>query len=85
MSGFIACRADRQHGFNDNTHLVAVGDHQIVGAGSVVTKNIPPNIVAAGAPCRVIRPITEADAPASDRSRIGSGPDGDVRSFASAP
>ena len=32
-----------------------------IGAGSVVTHDIPAGVVAAGAPCRVIRPITEAD------------------------
>ncbi|MGA0597532.1 sugar O-acetyltransferase, partial [Enterovirga sp. CN4-39] len=31
------------------------------GAGSVVTKDVPPNVIAAGVPCRVIRSITEAD------------------------
>ena len=33
----------------------------IIGAGSVVTKNIPPNSLAVGNPCRVIREITEKD------------------------
>ena len=32
-----------------------------MGAGSVVTKDIPANVIAAGNPCRVIRPITEED------------------------
>lgn len=40
---------------------VTIGDDSIVGAGSVVTKDVPPNVIAAGVPCRVIRPITEAD------------------------
>jgi maltose O-acetyltransferase len=39
----------------------SVGDNTIIGAGSVVTKDIPANVVAAGNPCRVIRPITEED------------------------
>ena len=40
---------------------VTIGDHAVIGAGSVVTKDIPANVVAAGNPCRVIRPITEED------------------------
>ena len=34
---------------------VEIGDGTTIGAGSVVTKNIPKNCVAAGSPCRVIR------------------------------
>lgn len=40
---------------------VTVGDNCVIGAGSVVTRDIPPNSFAAGVPCRVIREITEAD------------------------
>lgn len=40
---------------------VNVGDNVVIGAGSVVTKNIPSNVIAAGNPCRVIREITEED------------------------
>ena len=40
---------------------VHIGDGSVIGAGSVVTKDIPSNCVAAGNPCRVIRPITEED------------------------
>lgn len=40
---------------------VHIGENSIIGSGSVVTKNIPSNVIAAGNPCRVIRPITEAD------------------------
>ena len=40
---------------------VTIGDHAIIGAGSIVTKDIPENVIAAGNPCRVIREITEAD------------------------
>lgn len=41
---------------------VTIGDNSVIGAGSVVTKDIPSGVLAAGNPCRVIRPITEADA-----------------------
>lgn len=37
---------------------VTIGDNSVIGAGSVVTKNIPPNSVAVGNPCRVIRTVT---------------------------
>jgi len=40
---------------------VTIGDDSIIGAGSVVTKDIPAGVVAAGVPCRVIRKITEQD------------------------
>jgi hypothetical protein len=36
---------------------VAIGDHSIIGAGSVVTRDIPAGVIAAGAPCKVIRPL----------------------------
>ena len=40
---------------------VTIGDNVVIGAGSVVTKDIPSNCVAAGNPCRVIREITDED------------------------
>ena len=40
---------------------VTIGDDCVIGAGSVVTRDIPPHTFAAGNPCRVIREITEAD------------------------
>ena len=40
---------------------VTIGDNTIIGSGSVITKDIPANVVAAGVPCKVIREITEAD------------------------
>ena len=36
---------------------VTIGDNTVVGAGSVVTRNLPANVVAAGNPCRIIRPL----------------------------
>lgn len=38
-----------------------IGDGSVIGAGSVVKGVIPPGVVAAGVPCRVLRPITEAE------------------------
>lgn len=40
---------------------VTIGDGTIIGANSVVNKDIPAGVVAAGVPCKVIRKITEAD------------------------
>lgn len=40
---------------------VEIGDNCVIGAGSVVTKNIPANSVAVGNPCKVIREIGEHD------------------------
>ena len=40
---------------------VAIGKNSVIGAGSVVTKDIPENVVAVGNPCRVLRPINERD------------------------
>lgn len=40
---------------------VHIGDGTVIGAGSVVTKDIPANVVAVGNPCRVLRPIGARD------------------------
>lgn len=40
---------------------VSIGDNSVIGAGSVVTKDIPDNVVAVGNPCRVVRQISERD------------------------
>lgn len=40
---------------------VTIGDNVVIGAGSVVTKDVPDNVIAAGNPCRIIRTITEED------------------------
>lgn len=40
---------------------VTIGDNTVVGAGSVVTKDLPANVVAVGNPCRVLREISDRD------------------------
>ena len=40
---------------------VTIGKNSIIAAGSVVTKDIPSNVIAGGVPCKVIREITEKD------------------------
>jgi len=40
---------------------VRIGSKAVIGAGSIVTRNIPDEVFAAGNPCRVIRPISAAD------------------------
>ncbi len=40
---------------------VTIGDNTVVGAGSVVTKDLPANVVAVGNPCHVLREINEHD------------------------
>lgn len=40
---------------------VTIGSDVVIGSGSVVTRDIPSHVVAAGNPCRVIRPITQED------------------------
>lgn len=40
---------------------VTIGKNSVIGAGSIVTKDIPANVVAFGNPCRVVRPIGERD------------------------
>lgn len=40
---------------------INIGSNVVIGSGSVVTKNIPSNVVAAGNPCQVIRAITGDD------------------------
>ncbi|HDU8575748.1 sugar O-acetyltransferase [Vibrio antiquarius] len=50
----------------DDTYIyignsVKIGENSVIGAGSVVTKDIPSNVVAVGNPCRVLREIGEHD------------------------
>lgn len=39
---------------------VIIGENALVGAGSVVTKDVPPNTIVAGNPARILRKVTEA-------------------------
>lgn len=40
---------------------ITIGDNVVVGAGSVVTKDLPSNVVAVGNPCRILREIGDYD------------------------
>ena len=40
---------------------ITIGDNSVIGAGSVVTKDIPANVIAVGNPCKVLREIGEHD------------------------
>jgi len=40
---------------------VTIGDNTVIGAGSIVTKDIPANVVAVGNPCKVLREINDKD------------------------
>jgi len=40
---------------------VHIGNNVVIGAGSVVTRDIPDNVIACGNPCRVLRSVTEED------------------------
>lgn len=40
---------------------VSIGDNSIIGGGSVVTKDIPANVIAVGNPCKVLRALTEEE------------------------
>ena len=40
---------------------VTIGENSVIGAGAVVTKDIPENVVAFGSPCKVYREINEHD------------------------
>lgn len=45
---------------------VTIGDRSVIGAGSVITKDIPADVFAAGNPCKVIRPLTQKEPPANE-------------------
>jgi len=40
---------------------ITIGDNTVIASGSVVTKDIPANVIAMGNPCKVYREITEED------------------------
>lgn len=40
---------------------ITIGDHVVVGAGSVVTKDLPSGVVAVGNPCRILREVSDRD------------------------
>ena len=40
---------------------VTIGDNTVIGAGSVVTKDVPANCLAVGNPCRVLRELNDHD------------------------
>ena len=40
---------------------ITIGENSVIGSGSVVTKDIPANVIAVGNPCKVLRAITEED------------------------
>ncbi len=40
---------------------VTIGDNCVIGSGSIVTKDIPSNVIAAGNPCRVIKEVSEEE------------------------
>lgn len=40
---------------------ITIGDNAVIGSGSIVTKNIPNNVIAVGNPCKVLREINEND------------------------
>lgn len=46
---------------------VTIGDHAVIGAASVVTKDVPARMIAAGSPARVLRSIDEAEQPSAKR------------------
>ena len=48
---------------------VTIGDNSVIGAGSLVNKNIPANVVAVGNPCKVIREINENDKKFYDKNK----------------
>ena len=40
---------------------ITIGKNSVIGAGSIVTKDIPANVIAVGNPCKVLRPISDKD------------------------
>ena len=53
---------------------VRIGSRAVIGAGSVVTRDVPDGVLAVGNPCRVVRALSESDRPsAADGSRGSAG------------
>lgn len=40
---------------------ITIGDNVVIGAGSIVTKDLPSDVIAVGNPCRILRPVGEKD------------------------
>lgn len=49
---------------------VSIGDNTVIGAGSLVTKDIPANVLAYGSPCKVVREITKDDEVYYDHDKL---------------
>ncbi|MDZ7724439.1 MAG: sugar O-acetyltransferase [candidate division KSB1 bacterium] len=49
---------------------VRIGDNSVIGAGAVVTRDMPDNVIAAGVPCSVLRTITEQERPYYFKDRV---------------
>ena len=41
--------------------VCSIGDNVVIGAGSVVTKDLPDNVVAVGNPCKILREVNDRD------------------------
>lgn len=64
MNGPSQLRLEIKYGWRRGLQIlpgVTIGDNSVIGAGSVVTKDIPANVVAAGNPCRIIKEAEEGD------------------------
>ncbi|MEG1291007.1 MAG: galactoside O-acetyltransferase, partial [Lachnospiraceae bacterium] len=48
---------------------ITIGDNSVIGAGSIVTKDVPENVVAVGNPCHVLREINERDKEFADKDK----------------
>lgn len=53
---------------------VTIGDNTVIGAGSVVNKDIPANVVAVGSPCKVIKQLSAPDFKSNSLSNQASEP-----------
>ena len=75
----------RQYQYNKDVHIgenawlgagvvimpgVRIGKNSVIGSGSIVTRDIPDNVVAVGSPCKVLRPIDERDEKYYDGDRL---------------